>query len=139
MAKRDLYHEQVKQALIKDGWTITHDPFALEIGDRRLEADLAAERLIGAEKGVRRIVVEIKSFLGRSTVNDLEQALGQYMLYQRIMEYQRIDRELYLAVPTRTFETIFTVPLGRILLSPQLVCLLVFDDRREEIVSWIPA
>lgn len=139
MSKRDLYHEQVKHALIKDGWTITHDPFALEIGDRRLEADLAAERLISAEKGVRKIVVEIKSFLGRSAVKDLEQALGQYMLYQRIMEYHRIDRELYLAVPTRTFETIFTVPLGRILLSPQLMRVIVFDDRREEIVSWIPA
>ena len=30
MAKRDLYHNHVKHALIKDGWTITHDPFPLK-------------------------------------------------------------------------------------------------------------
>ncbi|MGB7441674.1 MAG: element excision factor XisH family protein [Coleofasciculaceae cyanobacterium] len=28
MAK-DLFHQQVKTALIKDGWTITHDPFII--------------------------------------------------------------------------------------------------------------
>ena len=26
---RDLFHDIVKKALIKDGWTITHDPFTL--------------------------------------------------------------------------------------------------------------
>ena len=26
---RDFFHEIVKKALIKDGWTITHDPFTL--------------------------------------------------------------------------------------------------------------
>ncbi|MEH2158944.1 element excision factor XisH family protein [Nostoc sp.] len=31
MAK-DLYHEQVKRALEKDGWQITHDPYELRIG-----------------------------------------------------------------------------------------------------------
>jgi XisH protein len=24
---RDIYHEHVKEALIKDGWTVTHDPY----------------------------------------------------------------------------------------------------------------
>jgi hypothetical protein len=31
MAK-DIYHENVKNALIKEGWTITHDPYSLKIG-----------------------------------------------------------------------------------------------------------
>lgn len=31
MAK-DIYHEAVREALIKDGWTITHDPFILKGG-----------------------------------------------------------------------------------------------------------
>ncbi|MEG4026591.1 MULTISPECIES: element excision factor XisH family protein [unclassified Microcoleus] len=29
MPARDIYHQVVKQALIKAGWTITHDPYPL--------------------------------------------------------------------------------------------------------------
>lgn len=80
MPAKDIYHDTVKRALQKDGWTITHDPFPLQIGKKRLAADLGAERLINAEKGLQRIVVEVKSFIGQSDVKDLEQALGQYVL-----------------------------------------------------------
>lgn len=80
MARLDIYHDTVKRALKKDGWTITHDPFELRIGAKRLIMDLGAERVISAEKGSRKIVVEIKSFVGRSSIRDLEQALGQYIL-----------------------------------------------------------
>jgi len=138
MTKLDIYHYPVRVALEKDGWTITHDPFRLEIGDRRLEADLGAERLIQAEKAVRKIVVEIKSFVGRSEMKDLEQALGQYTLYHQIMTENHIERQLYLAVPHRTFQSIFTIQLGQILLKNQLLQLIVFDESREEILLWIP-
>jgi XisH protein len=30
MAK-DIFHEIVKEALIKDGWTITHDPYQVKM------------------------------------------------------------------------------------------------------------
>lgn len=30
MPVRDRYHDHVKHALIKDGWTITHDPLRLQ-------------------------------------------------------------------------------------------------------------
>ena len=49
MPAKDLYHEAVKNALIKDGWTITHDPLTLKIGESRLFMDLGAEQMIGAE------------------------------------------------------------------------------------------
>jgi hypothetical protein len=42
MPARDIYHNQVKNALIKDGWTITHDPLKLEIGSKDLFVDLGA-------------------------------------------------------------------------------------------------
>ncbi len=32
MPARDLYHTALKNALIKDGWTITHDPLRLKWG-----------------------------------------------------------------------------------------------------------
>ncbi|MCP4345831.1 MAG: hypothetical protein GY795_09930, partial [Desulfobacterales bacterium] len=27
MPARDLYHNNFRNALVKDGWTVTHDPF----------------------------------------------------------------------------------------------------------------
>jgi hypothetical protein len=81
MPRKDVIHEAVKNALQKDGWTITADPYLLEYGAEDMFVDLAAERLLAAERGADRIAVEIKSFLGRSPINDLQVALGQYALY----------------------------------------------------------
>ncbi|MEH2321188.1 element excision factor XisH family protein [Nostoc sp.] len=36
MPSRDIYHNHVKNALLKDGWTITHDPLKLEIAKKDL-------------------------------------------------------------------------------------------------------
>jgi XisH protein len=138
MSRRDIYHNTVKQALQNDGWSITHDPFPLEIGRKRLSADLGAEKLIGAEKSLKKIVVEVKSFVGQSDVKDLEQALGQYVLYYQILDEMRIKRSLYLAVPGRTFNSVFEIELGQILLKRKIIRLLVFDDNKETIVRWIP-
>ncbi len=63
MSARDIYHNTVKSALQKDGWTITHDPFPLKIGKKRLSIDLGAERLIAAENQSSKIVVEVKSIV----------------------------------------------------------------------------
>lgn len=82
MPPRDLYHDAVKEILVKDGWTITDDPFTMKFGTLRLFADLAAEKLLAAERAGRRIVVEIKVFAGPSKVADLEQAVGQYSIYR---------------------------------------------------------
>ena len=51
MPRLDIYHETVKHALVKDGWVITHDPYKLTIGKKRLFADLGAEMLLSAEIG----------------------------------------------------------------------------------------
>ncbi len=138
MPKRDIYHDTVKRALQKDGWKITHDPFPLEIGEKTLAADLGAERLISAEKGLKKIVVEIKSFLGHSDVKDLQQAVGQYVMYSRVLLKNNIIRDLYLAVPERTFESVFTIELGRLFLEDSFIRLMVFDDEKEIITKWMP-
>lgn len=138
MPARDIYHDTVKFALQKDGWTITHDPFPLQIGKKRLSADLGAERLISAEKRTQRIVVEVKSFVGQSDVKDLEQALGQYVLYRQILNEMGSDRQLYLAVSQATFNSVFTIELGQVLLKNQIIKLIVFDAESEAIVLWIP-
>ena len=135
VSARDIYHDPVKRALQKDGWTITHDPFPLKIGKKRLSADLGAEQLISAETAARKIVVEVKSFVGQSDVKDLEQALGQYVLYRQILNEMSNERILYLAVSQVTFNSVFTIELGQILLKNQIIKLVVFDDEREVIVE----
>ena len=69
---KDKYHHIVREALEADGWTITHDPFTLKIkGIRDLYIDLAAEKIIEAEKEGVKIAVEVKSFIGPSPITDL--------------------------------------------------------------------
>ena len=77
MATIDAIHGAVKNALIKDGWTITADPYTIRYEEVILFADLAAERPIAAERAGRKIVVEVKSFISPSPIHDLKIALGQ--------------------------------------------------------------
>ena len=65
---KDKYHDQVRTALEKDGWMITHDPYFIRIGRRRGFIDLGAARvIIGAERDNHKIAVEIKTFGGHLT------------------------------------------------------------------------
>lgn len=128
----------VKAALVHDGWTITHDPLTLRWGRKDLFVDLGAEKLLAAEKGNRKIAVEIQSFIGKSEIEDLKNAVGQFVLYRNIMEVEQPNRELYLAVREATFTEIFEEPIGRVLIDKKLVQLIVYDDAQEEIVRWIP-
>ena len=95
MPRHDIYHDVVKNALVKDGWRITHDPLILPYGGRNLYVDIGAEAPIGAEKEGHRIAVEVKSFLGSSEIMELERALGQYMLYRFLLTRQEPERVLF--------------------------------------------
>ena len=86
MPAKDIYHNAVKSALVKDGWTITADPYRILYEDAELYADMAAERPIVAERSGQKIVVEIKSFVGRSLLYDFHNALGQYIVYRQLIE-----------------------------------------------------
>jgi len=138
MPAKDIYHDSVKNALVKDGWTITHDPLKLEWGGRDMYVDLGAERLLAAEKDGQQIAVEIKSFVSASDLDELEKALGQYVLYHDVLAELQPHRVLYLAVPQRILLEIFEEPLGKLLLKNNRARLVVFDPRTEVIVQWIP-
>jgi hypothetical protein len=43
MPARDAFHNAVRNALIKDGWTITEDPYVIQYLDVTLFADLGAD------------------------------------------------------------------------------------------------
>lgn len=102
MAK-DVFHNDVRIALERDGWTITHDPYYLKIDEVSYPIDLGAEQPIGAEKAGQKIVVEVKSFLRESLVNEFHTALGQYLDYETNLPFQEPDREVYLAVTIKIF------------------------------------
>jgi len=137
MPRKDIYHETVKNSLIKDGWTITHDQFSIKIGRKTLYADLGAERLISAKKNLQKIVVEIKSFVGHSETYDLQQALGQYIMYKEILQEQHSERLLYMAVNDITYQSIFSTEIGQLLLAKQPLRLIIFDEHNEIITQWI--
>jgi hypothetical protein len=124
--------------LIKDGWVITHDPLRLPWGKKDLYVDLGAEQLLAAEKWSRQIAVEIKSFLGKSEVEDLEKAVGQFVLYRAILAETEPGRTLFLAVPAHILEDVFDEPIGQILLKSQALHVFGFDLSEEVITRWIP-
>ncbi|BAZ06979.1 fdxN element excision controlling factor protein [Calothrix sp. NIES-3974] len=73
---------KLKQALLKDDWVITADPLKIKIDGIKLEIDLAAEKVIAAQKAGRKIAVEIKSFLNASVITVVARRSGRFRLYR---------------------------------------------------------
>jgi hypothetical protein len=138
MPARDILHDTVRRALQKEGWTITHDPFPIKIGDRDLSIDLGAEQLLAAHRGTVHIAVEVKSFVGSSEIRDLRDALGQYILYLDLLAVIAPERDLFLAIRHEVYLSLFQEPVGTILLANNRVQLVVFNPTSEEIVTWLP-
>jgi hypothetical protein len=137
MPASDIIHDAVKAALIKDGWTITDDPFTISYEDVILYADLAAEKSLGAARADRRIVVEIKSFLGPSLYYDWEQALGQYEVYRQLLQVTDPERELFLAVASPVFHDFFSRTSVQLVVALARVKLVVIRLDTQEVEQWI--
>ncbi|MGB0564372.1 MAG: element excision factor XisH family protein [Spirulinaceae cyanobacterium] len=139
MPARDYHHQTVCEAIRKDGWTITHDPYRLKLARKKnLYIDLGAERLIAAEKGIQKIAVEIKSFRSASEMKDLEEAVGQFVVYDRLLNRYEPERKLYLAVPEAVRKSIFEEETGQVLLEDQVLRLFTVDIDQAEVIQWLP-
>jgi hypothetical protein len=136
MPAKDLYHDCVRHALVKDGWTITHDPYTMTFGQKDVFVDLGAERLLAAEKGSERIAVEVKSFQGPSDIRDLEMAIGQYLFYRSLLTRFEPGRKIFLAVPQSVYANTFQEPIARPVLVDQAIAVVAFDPTKEVIVQW---
>ena len=85
--------------------------------------------------------MEIKSFLGNSEVDDLEQALGQFVLYRAILAVREPSRTLFLAVPEdMSCKTSFDEPNRPVsIVKDQCASMSFgFDPQAEVITRWIP-
>jgi XisH protein len=138
MPQRDAFHDTVRTALERDGWTITADPLVLPVGRHNLFVDLGAERLLAAERQQRRIAVEVKSFVGRSEVVDLEQALGQYVLYRGLLRRSDPERALVLAIPEAVYDSLLTSELGEVARAEIDLALMVFNPVEKTVRQWFP-
>lgn len=137
MSAKDRFHDAVKNALQKDGWTITDEPLRIPIERlTNLYIDFGAEKLIIAQRENQKIAVEVKSFLGASTLSEFHMALGQCLNYRYALEDTEPDRKLYLAVPISIYEDFFSVPFIQSVIKRSQISLVVYDSAQEEIVQW---
>jgi len=137
MARRDLYHDAVRSALEKEGWTITADPLDLTIGEVELFADLGVERVLAAERGTEKIAVEIKSFVGQSPVSEFHKALGQYENYRLSLEELDPTRTVWLAIPDEAWNDFFQRPFIQKAINRHQIELIIFNPDIEIIIQWI--
>ena len=137
MSAKDHFHQAVKTGLIKDGWTITHDPLYLNFDNARVQVDLAGEQLIAAEQGIKKIAVEIKSFLAASTIYEFYLAVGQCFSYKIALRAQQPERQLYLAIPSYTYEEFFRRPFATQTIQESQINLLVYEPNQEVVLQWI--
>jgi hypothetical protein len=134
---RDYFHYTVVNAMQKDGWNITDDPLNIKYGEVDLKVDLGVEKIIIAQKGTKKIAVEIKSFIKTSIVSEFNSALGQYLAYYKIISKTEPDRELYLAIPSEVYNFIFKKPFFIEMIDDYNLKLIVYEPSNEEIVKWI--
>ena len=137
MPARDTIHHVVKNALVKDRWTIIADPYRIRYEDKVLFADLKAERILLARRETESIVVEVKSFLSASFMKELQTALGQYQMYVAFLEALKRLETVMLAISDVTFQKDFQNRAVQMLLRRYGVKIMVVDEQREEIVQWI--
>ena len=134
MPARDRYHDTVKCALVKDGWTIVDEQVYLSDNVRHVWVDLSISR----NESETLILIEIKGFeRTASPVEALMAALGQYAVYQAMLEYLAMNNALYLAIPVAAYQGIFQAPVAQQSMKNLGVKLIVFDPETEEIVSWL--
>jgi hypothetical protein len=134
---KDLYHEAVRNALTNDGWLITADPYVIKYADAKLYADLAAEKPIAAERQGQKIVVEIKSFIGKSPMNDFHNALGQYIVYRNFIQLTEPEYKLYLAIDNTIYTEFFGRQSIQVVTQQNQLLLIIVDINQETILQWI--
>lgn len=134
---RDLFHQDVKEALVKEGWTVTDDPLSFKIGKMQVQIDLGAERLIAAEKGSERIAIEIKTFGSLSFITALYEAIGKYIIYRNVLKRIQPDRMLFLALPESIFDRFFEESVIQETVQEEGINLILYNQTDKLITRWI--
>ncbi|MEY4934937.1 MAG: hypothetical protein RIS64_1296 [Bacteroidota bacterium] len=136
---RDIYHSNVRNALVKDGWKITHDPYSLSDKNTNMDyqIDIGAQKLIVADKGLEKIAVEVKSFLKASFVHEFHGILGQYLIYIEGLKLIDPNRKLYLAMPDFAHRRLQDYSFLAAVINFYKINIIIYNVENESITSWI--
>ena len=138
MPARNIYHDAVVQALVADGWTVTHDPLTVSFGGKDLFVDLAAERVtIAAESAGIRLRSKSRVSRVHRRVATCKKRWGNTTFIERCWQKRNRWRVLYLAVPRRIRDSLLAEPFGQLIVSRLRLRLLVFDEQKQRVVQWI--
>ena len=140
MPARDHVHDIVVRCLIKAGWTIVKEQYAVVVAEsednfRRLFIDIAAQ-----SQTEQIVLIEVKS-LEPSPVRQFMTLAGQYLVYRTALDYLGDSTPLYVALSGADYEIMIQQPLGQDVIRDRLTApipFVVFDPIEEEIVEWIP-
>lgn len=135
MPAKDRYHDIVKRALIKDGWTIEDEQFTLTVDKRNLWIDMQASK--GTPQLI--ILIEVKELAKvDSAIEALANALGKYELYRLALQASNLNYPLYLAVTKQSHEGILSEQIGKLALEHAQIPLIIVDVELEQIIQWTP-
>ncbi len=70
-------------------------------------------------------------------MQDLEEAISQFVLYNQLLKRYESERKLYLAVTDEIGTSVFE-EAGQILIEDSIIQVVTFDPLQEKIVRWIP-
>jgi hypothetical protein len=93
---------------------------------------------IAAEKAGRKIAVEVKSFVGGSTISEFHTAVGQFINYRIALEVSNEpERILYLAFPIDTYQMFLKFEPAKTVIERYQVRLIIYNPNQEVIDRWI--
>ncbi len=131
MLRKDDYHDSVKRALVKAGWSIDGEQVAFIGSERQVVINLQASK-----DGHGIILIEVKGFQP-SMVEALANAMGKILIYRYILNELSQNIPVWLAVPEFAYQNILTEHMGLAMRQQLGMDLIVFSVEREEIVAWI--
>ncbi len=132
MPAKDRYHDSVKSALVKDGWTIDAEQITFITANRQVVIDIQASR---QEEEI--ILVEAKGF-ERSPIEQLAIAIGKLQIYRFVLQELQSNIKIWLAVPETAYQGILTEKIGLKMRQQNTIDMVVFSPEREEIIQWMP-
>lgn len=138
MAK-DLIHIAVREALEKEGWRVTRDPFTIDLldDDTYFDIDLSAEKPALGGRPTRIAAIEIKSFTGLSILHSFHEALGQFLNYRAAIDEKGFDMDLYLAVSLEGWERLNSLNFVQRRIRQFQLKFILTDIHTKTIVEWI--
>ena len=80
---------------------------------------------------------KIKSFVSRSAVQDVKDALGSYEMYRAFLAEVEPERKLYLAISEKAYHDTFRLEAVQLLIKRFAIPLIVVDVEQKEVVEWI--